>query len=90
MNNHTKGEWLLERSGLTEMQYDIDTDDNSTLIARVGTKEDAQLISAAPDLLEFAQEIRIICKRILVGRSDGFDIKELRQMAEDVIKKATL
>ena len=53
-------------------------------------KEDAQLYAAAPKLLEFAKEIRIICKRILVGRSDGFDIKELKQMAEDVINKASI
>ena len=41
----TKGEWLIEKSGLTEMLYDIDTCDNSTLIARVGTKDDAKLIA---------------------------------------------
>ncbi len=54
---HTKGKWLLEDSGLTMFKYSIETDDNSTEIARVGTKEDAKLISKAPEMYEALKDI---------------------------------
>ena len=54
---HTKGKWLLENSGLTMFKYSIETDDNSTEIARVGTKPDAILISKAPEMYESLREL---------------------------------
>jgi len=75
----TKGEWLIERSGLTEMGYDIDTCDNSTLIARVGTKADATLIASAPDLLRACIEAE---KHHQGGHS------EIGHLLREAIKKA--
>lgn len=82
----TKGEWLIEKSGLTEMQYDIDTNDNSTLIARVGTIEDAKLIAAAPDMFEILRMIYEFSRdeNCIINKEMPF-----YELIENSIKKAT-
>lgn len=50
----------------------------------------AKLIAAAPELLEFAENVNSICTAIKRGRSEGFDVDELREMAQELIKKATI
>jgi len=76
---HTQREWLIESSGLTEMSYDIQTNDNSTLIARVGTKDDAKLIAAAPNNLKANQESLAVNKMLVaINRVFGIDSSKRR------------
>jgi len=82
--------WKVESTGADkelckELEYDIDTDDNSTLIARVGTLEDAKLIAAAPEMLE---NLTRIIERIEENNLQG-DFPSAYKRAKELIKKAT-
>ena len=75
MSKHTPGPWVPEIYG--ERNYVVGPDDKS--VASITRKEDANLIAAAPDLLEALEEI---------ASYPSLDAQELMRIARKAIARA--
>jgi hypothetical protein len=96
MKAHTPGPWKLIWYGTERYPYplSIHTEDDANWIARDGTvarPEDAQLMTAAPSLLEALQAIaRQACVQPDRDPMQAYsDIELIRELAESAITKAT-